>query len=63
MTVTVSVSPAPSVAVPVITGVVSFEVSGATVAAVGGVVSMRSSLVLVSAVALPAASVVVATTW
>ena len=60
---TVSVSPAPSVALPEMMGEVSLVVTGSMVAAVGGVVSMRSSPVVASSVVLPAASVVVATTW
>ena len=62
MTTTVSVSPVPTVAVPVSVGVVSFVVLASTVGAAGAVVSMTSSLVVLSAVALPAASVTVAVT-
>ena len=60
--VTVSVSPASRLAVPVMTGVLSLVARGLTVGTEGAVVSNTSSPVVVSLVALPAASVTVAIT-
>ena len=62
LTVTVKVSPAATVAVPVITGVVSLVVLLATKGVAGAVVSTTSSPEVESLVALPAASVTVAVT-
>ena len=62
MTVTLKVSPAAKVAVPVSVGVVSRVVKWLTVGASGALVLISSSLVVVSLMALPNASAVVAVT-
>ena len=62
LTVTVSDSPSPRVAVPVIVGVVESATSASTVGAAGAVVSITSALATLVLAVFPTSSVTVAVT-